>query len=178
VTDPTTAYNLAGNPQQPGSFGNGYNFYGAYATAGQSNIWFQRGFITGQFQWVDSYANQIWLLNQMQIALLTAFGNLLSLPFNAAGQSILQQVLKPAILAGLSFGAFGPGTLTAAQIAEVNQQAGANIANAISTQGWYLQFIAASPAVKTSRGPQQIIFYYLDNEVVQSVSLTSVAIQG
>ena len=176
VSTPTAAQNLGGNPQQPGNYGNGYNFYGAYATAGQGNIWYQRGFVTGPFQWLDSYVNQIWLLNQMQIALLTAFGSLNALPFNSVGQTIIQQVLKPAILAGLSFGAYGPGTLSAAQAATINQQAGANIANAISAQGWYLQFAQASAAVKNARGPQQITFWYFDQGSVQSINLNSVAI--
>jgi hypothetical protein len=178
VSDPLTAQNLGGNPQAPDSFGNGYSFYGAYGTAGQSNTWFQRGFITGPYEWFDGYVNQIWLLNQCQIALLTAFGNLTSLPFTTAGQGIISEVLQPSIQAGLSFGAFGPGPLTTSQQAQINQQAGANIAATISAQGWYLQFIAASPAVKASRGPQQLVLWYLDNGVIQSISLTSVAVVG
>lgn len=178
VIDPTTADNLAGNPQSVGNFGNGYNFYGAYGTAGQNNTWYQRGTVTGPFLWLDSYVNQIYFLNQMQIALLTTFGNLLSIPFNTAGNTIIEQVLQPTITQGLSFGAWSPGPIDAAQAVQINQRAGASIANAISTQGWYVQIIAASSSVRASRGPVQIIFWYLDLGVVQSMNLTSVAIQG
>lgn len=178
VTDPTTAQNLAGNPQVPGSFGNGYNFYGAYATAGQGNIWYQRGSVTGPFLWFDSYINQIWFLNQCQIALLTTIGNVNSIPFNATGQALVEQVLQPAIQSGLNFGMFGPGPIDAGTSAQINQKAGANIAATISAQGWYLQYVPASSAVKASRGPQQLIFWYLDNGSVQSINLSSVAVIG
>jgi hypothetical protein len=178
VSDPTTAQNLGGNPQVPGSYGNGYNFYGAYGTAGQDNIWYQRGSVTGPFQWFDSYINQIWLLNQMQVALLTAFGNLLSLPFGPTGQGIIEQILSTPIAAGLSFGAYGPGSLTSAQSAQINQKAGASIANTLAAQGWYLQFGNPSAIVQASRGPVQLTFFYLDRGSIQSINLNSVAVIG
>ena len=178
VTDPTTADNLAGNPQSEGSFGNGYNFYGAYATAGQSNIWYQRGTVTGPYQWLDSYINQIWFNNQLQIALLTAFGSLNSIPFNNAGATIIEQAIQPAIVAGLAFGAFGPGDITALQAQQVNQTVGANVSTILETQGWYLQIVPASTAVRASRGPLQANLWYNDQGCVQSINLNSIAVQG
>ena len=40
---------------------NGYNFYGAYATATQQFNLFQNGQITGKWRWADAYINQIYL---------------------------------------------------------------------------------------------------------------------
>jgi hypothetical protein len=179
VTDPTTAQNLGGSPQSPSSFGNGYNFYGAYATAGQSNIWFQRNFVTGPFQWLDSYINQIVLNSQMQDDLLTLFANSKSIPFTSAGAALISAALQPTIQQFLGFGAFGPGTLTASQAQQIAQATGsATAANTIATQGWYLQVVQPSASVQTSRGPWQVNFYYLDSGCVQSIALSSVAVQG
>lgn len=179
VSDPTTAQNLGGNPQTPGSFGNGYNFYGAYATAGQNNTWFQRNFVTGPFDWLDSYINQIVLNSELQVDLLTLFANARSIPFTAAGASLITAALQPTITQFLDFGAFGPGTLTASQQQQIAQATGSNTAaNTIATQGWYLQIVPASTAVQSSRGPWQVNFYYLDNGCVQSIALSSVAVQG
>lgn len=177
VSDPTIAVNLAGNPQAEGSFGNGYNYYGAYAQAGQSNIWEQRGTVTGPFQWFSSYINQIVMNNFMSNALLTLFGSALSVPFTAAGLALLATALGPIIQQFLAFGAFSPGTITTAQAQQIFQATGnANAANTLSAQGWFLFFPIASTGVRTSRGPQPIIFYYLDNGAIQSINLSSVAV--
>lgn len=184
VSDPTTAQNLGGNPQVPDNFGNGYNFYGAYANAGQNNIWFQRGFVTGPWQWINSYIFQIWFTNLCQNALLAAFGSFNSIPFTAAGNSILEQVLigtpdEPGpILQALAFGMFGPGTITAQQAAQINQAVGPNAANTISSQGWLLQIVSPTALVKQSRGPLQIKIWYLDNGDVQSAALSVIGLIG
>jgi len=177
VSDPTSAVNLGGNPQTVGSDGNGYNFYGAYATAGQNNTWFQRGFITGPYEWADSYINQIWLNNQLQVALLTAFGNSKSIPFNSAGATIIEQALASPIANGLSFGAYGPGQISASQAQQINAASGnSNAANTVQTQGWYLQVVPASATLKAARGPQQVNFWYNDNGSVQVINLNSIAL--
>jgi Protein of unknown function (DUF3383) len=179
VSNPTVALNLAGNPQATDSFGNGYNFYGAYAEAGVSNVWFQRGFVTGPYEWLDSYINQIWLTSIFQSALLNLFANALSVPFNTAGSAMLESALLSPIQQGLAFGAFGPGAISNSQAQQINSQAGnTNAATAVSSQGWYLQIVPASTAVRASRGPQQINFWYLDNGTVQSISMSSVEVQA
>lgn len=178
VTDPTSAANLAGNPQSAGSRGNGYNFYGAYATAGSTNLWFQRGFVTGPFLWADSYINQIWLNNQLQIALLGFLGSTRSAPFNNTGYNAVANALQPAIDAGLSFGAFGPGTITQTQANSINASAGnANASAALQAQGYYLQVVPASGTIKSARGPLQVNFWYLDNGSIQVINLNSIALE-
>jgi hypothetical protein len=176
VMDPTTANNLAGSPQTS-SFGNGYNFYGAYASANQGFTWFQRGTVTGPYQWLDSYINQIWLNNAFQLALLEFLGTVKSIPYTAAGNSLIEQVLADPIAAGLNFGAFAPGTISAAQAAEVNAAAGTNIAATLQTQGWYLQILPAISAVRAARGSPPMTFWYLDRGSVQAMNLASVAVQ-
>jgi hypothetical protein len=177
VTTQTAAVNLGGNPQTIGSFGNGYNYYGAVASATQNFQWFQRGTVTGPFKWLDSYINQIWWNNLLQTALLNFMSNSKSVPFNNAGASSIEQALQPSINQGVSFGAALPGLISTTQAAEVNTQAGANISNALQTQGYYLQVLQQSSTVRANRGPWQITFWYLDRGSVQSFSLTSVEVQ-
>jgi hypothetical protein len=61
VTDASAASNLIAN---------GYNFYGAYATANQSFVFMQPGQVSGSFNWMDSYINEIWLNSSFQLALM------------------------------------------------------------------------------------------------------------
>lgn len=179
VSDPTVAVNLAGNPQVPGSFGNGYNFYGAYATANQQFVNYQRGTISGPFEWLDSYVNQIWLNNAFQLALIELLTNAKSIPYNAAGSALIQASLADPINAALNFGAIRAGvTLSAQQISEINTAAGnTTAATTISNRGWYLQVGTASPTVRQARGSPPCSFWYCDGESVQALSLASVVVQ-
>lgn len=176
VTTATAATNLGGNPQTD-SRGNGYNFYGAYGAANATFVWLQRGFVTGPFAWLDSYVNQIWLNRSLQIALLNYFRDARSTPFNRAGYTLIENALADVIAAGLNFGAFAPGTITQSQRAAVNNAAGANVADALQAQGYYVQIVDASGAVRANRGPIRGKFWYLDRGSIQSISLDSIALQ-
>lgn len=176
VTDAIVAANLGGSPQSAAR-GNGYNFYGAYGAANNSFVWFQRGFVTGDFEWLDSYINQVWLNNAFQIALLVLLGNMKSIPYNTAGNSLIEAALADPIAAGLNFGAFAPGAISASQIAAVNADAGNNIASTLQTQGWFLQILQASSTVRAARGSPPMKFYYLDRGAVQAITLSSIAVQ-
>ncbi len=177
VTTGQAAVNLGGNPQQLDDFGNGYNYYGAVGSANLGFTWLQRGRVTGRFKWADSYVNQIWWNNLAQSALLDYFDQAKSTPFNTAGAAMIEQVMADPIAAGLNFGMFAPGDISSAQIAQVNQQAGSNIAASLQAQGYYLQVKQQSAAVRSNRGPWAVTFWYLDRGSVQSISLSSVAVQ-
>lgn len=156
---------------------NGYNFYGAYGAANENFVWFQNSQCTGDFAWLDAYIDQIWLNNQLQLALLLLLQNARSIPYSAAGTALIQAALADPINAGLNFGAFSPGAISSAQVAQVNADAGSDIANTLQTQGWFLQVLAASAAVRAARGSPPCTFWYLDRGSIQQINLNSVAVQ-
>lgn len=176
VQDPTIAANLGGNPQVNGSRGNGYNFYGAYGNANANFIWFQRGFVTGDFAWFDSYINQIWMNNAFQNALLNLQKNALSIPYSTDGNALIEAAMADPIQAALNFGACGPGVLSASQVAQVNARAGLNIASVLQTQGYYLQILPAPAATRAGRTSPPCTFWYIDQGSVQAISLSSIAL--
>jgi hypothetical protein len=167
VTTQTAAQNLLAN---------GYNFGGAYGAANQNFTWFQNGQCTGPFKWFDSYINQIWLNNAFQLALLALLQNSLSIPYNAAGNALIAAALAGPIQAGLNFGAFAPGTISAAEISAVNTQAGTNVAGVLQTQGWALQILPASASARNARSSPPCTFWYLDRGSVQQINLASVSV--
>lgn len=177
VTTEAAAVNLGGNPQVEGSFGNGYNYYGAVGSANSNFQWYQRGTVTGRFKWFDSFLNQVWWNNLLQTALLTFLGAMRSIAFDVAGAALIDQALADPIQTGLSFGAAAPGAISSAQIAQVNAEAGANVAGTLQTQGYYLQILQQPSSTRASRGPWRITLWYLDRGSVQSISLSSVAVQ-
>lgn len=179
VSTSTAALNLAGNPQAAAR-ANNYNYYGAVGSAGSSAssfLWLQRGFVTGQFAWFDSYCNQVWLNSFFKLLALTYFNQTKSTPYTPAGYSALEQMLMPAINQGLAFGAFAPGSISASQIQQVNADAGADVATTLQTQGWYLQISTASDAARAARTSPPSKFYYLDRGSVQAFDLSSVLVQ-
>lgn len=178
VTDATTFTNLAGNPQAQGSFGNGYNCYAAIATANANFVNFQRGTISGQYEWLDSFINQIWLTNQMQLALMTLLTTIGSIPYNPAGATLTEGALSDPLNQFVTFGGARTGVaLSNQQIEEVNTRAGADIAQALIAQGYYILVGVASSQVRQSRGSPPITVFYVDGESVQAITLGSVLVQ-
>lgn len=178
VTNGAVAANLGGSPLVAGSFGNNYNFYGAYATANQTFVFFNRGVISGKFQWIDSYVNQIWLNNAFQLDVVELLTQLKSIPYNPAGNALLEAGLSDTIKQAINFGAIRQGVpLSSLQAAEVNQAAGAIIAPTLATRGWYLQVLPATPQVRQSRGSPPCTFWYMDGQSVQALNLASVLLQ-
>jgi Protein of unknown function (DUF3383) len=167
VTDPTTAGNLQSN---------GYNFYGAYGSATSTFVWNYPGTVTGPYAWGDTFQIQIWLNTFFQAQFLTLFQNLLSVPFAQVGISLIQQTAQTVIQQGLLFGAFAPNTLTPGQIAQVNAQAGFNIATALQAQGYYFLAQLPSQGVQANRGPWLLQFFYIDRNGVHVINLSSVLI--
>jgi hypothetical protein len=169
VTNATAAANLQAN---------GYNFYGAYATANDQFVFFYPGAVSGKFQWIDSYINQIWLNNQFQLALITLLSQMKSLPYNPAGRTTIKTAVLDVINQGLNFGAFQPGvTLSNLQIVEVNTTAGMRIDNVLSNNGWYFQVQDATPQIRAARKSPPCFFWYCDGGSVHSINLASIEIQ-
>lgn len=154
---------------------NHYNYYGAVGTANDSFVFFYPGSISGDFLWIDSYVDQIWLNNALQLALMTMLTNMKSIPYNNAGLALIEAALSDTINQGLTFGAYRAGiTLSAAQISQVNTSAGAEIATTLQQRGWYLQIVQASPTVRQDRGSPDMTFWYCDGQSIQHVDLSSI----
>lgn len=169
VTDATSAANLVAN---------GYNFYGDYATASQQFQFFYPGSVSGEFTWIDSYVNQIQLNAALQQTLMSLLTTVKSIPYNPAGYGLIRAALGDPIAAAVNFGTIRTGVpLSQAQAAEVNNAAGVKIDQVLSTQGWYLQILAATPQVRAARQSPPITLWYLDGESVQQIAMASILIQ-
>jgi hypothetical protein len=169
VTDATTAGTLIAN---------GYNFYGDYATANDQFRFFYPGQVSGDFAWLDSFVNQIWLNNALQQSMMTLLTNVTSVPYNTAGYTLIEQSCMDPINAALNFGAIRTGvTLSALQAAEVNNQAGADIASTLQTRGWYLQINDATAQVRAARQSPPMTLWYMDGQAVQQLTLASILVQ-
>ena len=64
---------------------NGYNYYGAWATANDRFTFLYPGQMPGKWKWIDAYVNQIRLNSQLQLALMTLLTSAKAVPYNAVG---------------------------------------------------------------------------------------------
>jgi Protein of unknown function (DUF3383) len=169
VTDATSAQNLIGN---------GYNFYGAYATANQAFTFYQPGQMAGQWQWDDAYTNQRIINSALQLALVELLANTKSVPYTNLGYNLIRAACLDPINQALAFGSIQPGvTLSAAQAAEVNTAAGVKIDTTLSTVGWYLQILDPGSIVRGQRGSPKCTFWYTDGGSVQKINLASIDVE-
>lgn len=178
VTTATAAVNLGGNPQSIGDFGNGYNYYGAIATANQNFLSYQRGTVSGPYLWLDSYINQIWLNNALQLSIFEGLTQVKSAPYNSAGYGLVDAWCMDPINAALNFGAIRAGVpLSESQAADVNNAAGTKIDNILSTRGWYLQILPATVQVRAARSSPPCTLWYMDGQSIQAISLASIEVE-
>lgn len=157
---------------------NGYNFYGAYATANQQFTFLYPGQVSGPFLWIDSYVDEIWMSNAFQLALINLLVQAKSIPYNAFGYALIRAACLDVINQALNFGVIRAGvTLSALQAAEVNAAAGLSVDAVLSNKGWYMQVLDALPQVRAARQSPPCTFWYMDGQSVQSIALASVEVQ-
>lgn len=166
ITDATVANNLIAN---------GYNFYGAYATANDRFVNLQRGSTPGQYKFFDPYINQIWLNSSLQLAFMTLLTSIRSLPYNTTGYNLCRAAAQDPIQAALNAGVIQPGvTLSNSQKAQVNTAAGVNIADTLQTSGYYLQILDANPVARGNRSSPPMTLWYTDGGSIQNIELASI----
>lgn len=169
ITDETVADNLMGN---------GYNFYGAYATANDRFVNLQRGSTPGAYRFFDSYVNQIWFNNALQLSLMGLLTSVRSLPYNTTGYNLMRSAMLDPVQLALLNGVIQPGiTLSNSQRAQVNTAAGASIADTLQTTGYYMQILDADPVTRANRGSPPATIWYTDGGSIQNVELASIAVQ-
>lgn len=169
VTNQTIADTLAAN---------GYNSVNAYATANDRFVFLYPGQVSGQFSWIDSWISQVWMNNAFQLALMTLLTSVGSVPYNDDGRALIEASMRSVVDKAVSFGAIRAGVpLSAQQKAEINNQAGGNVADTIEQRGWYILVGNASADVRAARGSPPIFVWYADGGAVQKITLSSVLVQ-
>lgn len=157
---------------------NGYNFYGVYANAKDQFNRFYPGAISGKWLWADTYANQIWLNANLQLAGFTIMSNVGSLPYNADGYTLVDAAYMDPIAAAVNFGAIRVGvTLSSAQKAQIKNALGVDASPALFAKGYFLQIRDATAAIRVERRSPSCTLFYNDGQSIQRLTLASIAVQ-
>jgi hypothetical protein len=158
---------------------NGYNMYGAFGGPNPANNanWATPGSVSGDWLWVDSYLNQIWLNANLQLAMVNLLEAVSSIPYNAQGDGLVYSAALDPINAAINFGAIRKGiTLSAAQIAEIQFALGFDASASITANGFYLQIAPTSPATRQLRQSPPITLYYTDGQSIQQIVMASIEV--
>lgn len=156
---------------------NGYSFYGSYSLNKTMKQYASDGAITGKYLWLDSFLNQVWINANLVGSYANLFTNNQSFAFNENGYGAVQAAtIDPAELA-LKFGAIQRGVvLDQAQIRIVNNTVGKDISATLYSQGWFLYIPTQTGAARIERDLKGVIFYYVDGQLIQSITMSSTAI--
>lgn len=156
---------------------NGYNFYGAWATANDRFLFLYPGQLPGKWKWIDNYINQIRLNSQLQLALMTLLTSSKSVPYNAVGRAMQRAACQDAINEALNFGSIRAGVeLSEQQRAIVNNESGVDAAAQIEGRGYYLHVGKASPQTRGNRESMPMKLWYTDGGSVHAINMASINI--
>lgn len=157
---------------------NGYTYLGEYASTSNAYTVFYNGSIGGQFMWADTYLNQVWLRRSLQQALFETLMAYKSLPYNSDGYNAVYQGAQDVIGQATRNGVIRAGvTLSPSQRAQINAQAGADIATEVSSRGWYLQVTdPLTTTVRSERGSPVVNFWYCDGGSIQKIVVSSTTV--
>lgn len=168
VTDEQIAQNLLDN---------GYSFYGIYATSNDDFSFLYNGQISGQWLWLDSFLNQVYLNSQFQLTMMVLLTGIPSIPYNQDGYNLIRAGMLDPINQFKNFGGLRAGVvLSESQKAQVNSAAGLDVASDIELQGWYLQILDPGAQARAQRGSPIINFWYTDGGAVQKITIASINI--
>lgn len=157
---------------------NGYNYMGAWATANDGWVFMAEGVISGDFQWFDTYVNQIWINNQLQLALMVLLTTVKSIPYNRDGYAQIEAAMLDPIQTAINFGAIRKGvSLSESQKSIINSAAGKPVDEIITRQGFYLQVLDPTPIVRQARGTPPCNVWYCDGESIHRITLNSIVVQ-
>lgn len=157
---------------------NGYAYYGAWATANERFIFFRNTKVSGDFEWIDAYLNQVYFNAQLQLAFMNMLINYKAIPYNAEGRAIHRAAAQDPINEMLNFGGIQSGVnLSEAQTTQINHEAGFDAAREINAKGYCLLIQDAAAQVRGKRQSLPLKLWYTDGGSVHTVNLASINVQ-
>lgn len=155
----------------------GFNWYGDYATANDRFIFFYPGKMFGKYLFIDTYVNAIWLNSALQLAILSLFNNVARIPYTEAGYTLVRAALKDPVTQAKRAGVIDSGvTLSEAQKAQLNREAGLNIAPILDTDGYYIQVKDPTPQIRAQRGTPVVNVWYTYGGSIHKLEMASTVI--
>lgn len=159
--------------------GNGYSYYGAYAGRGADNTYniMYDGNMPGNYPFFDTFVNQIYLNNQLKLAVFDLLLAMNSIPYNDEGYTKIRAAVLDPVNEALNNGTIRTGVdLSESQKVQISTKVGFDISSELYAQGWYLQIEAATATIRAQRASPSMNFFYCDGGSIQQVTIPSLVI--
>ncbi|MEX9215658.1 DUF3383 family protein [Providencia rettgeri] len=155
----------------------GVNYYGEYSQNAILKNYAASGAITGQFKWIDTFLDQMWIKANLISAYTNLFLNNQSYSFNSNGYAAVKAATVDVMQSAINYGAIQKGvTLDSAQTQIINQQVGKDITGALFTDGWYLHIPTQSGANRLDRTLKGVVLFWVDGQMIQSINMQSTTV--
>lgn len=157
--------------------GKNVNYYGNFATRNDNFIFLQRGVIFGDYKFIDSYVNAVWLKNVMQVAIMSGLKQSPRVPYNEMGYTKIRAWLMDPINRAKNNGVIDAGVvLSELQKSEIAGEAGRDISGEVFTNGYVVQVEDAGAHVRVTRDSPNVSVWYTYGGSVQRVVVASTAL--
>lgn len=155
----------------------GYNVYANFAGTKENFNFIQKGKVSGQFLWLDTFINQIWLNANLQLRSIYVLKDNPLLPYNRIGYSKFIVSWSAQADLAVNYGAIQTGVnLDPSQLQQVESAVGFDVSDSLASKGYYIDIKDAPASVRIERGSPPSTFYYVDGGSIQSITLASIAI--
>lgn len=137
------------------------NYMGNFATRNDNFILSHNGAILGEWDWIDTYINAVWLCNALQVQLMAMFQSANRIPYNEIGYAKIRSNCKDIINRAINNGVIDLGVnISDAQKAELTTLLGADYSDEIRNNGYYLQIVDATASIRQARKTPSINLVY------------------
>lgn len=153
------------------------NYMGNFATRNDNFILSYNGAMLGEWDWIDTYINAVWLCNALQVQLMAMFQSANRIPYNSIGYAKIRSNCKDIINRAINNGVIDLGVnISDAQKAELTSLLGGDYSDEIKNNGYYLQIVDATASIRQARKTPSINLVYTYGGSVHKLVVPATAV--
>lgn len=153
------------------------SFMGNFATRNDEFTFYYDGKMFGDYGYLDTFINTIWLKNVMQLSILNGLTQAGRVPYNEDGYALIRAWLQDPINRALNNGTIDTGlVLSESQKAQIMRETGKDLSTELNTVGYAILIEDAGASVRVGRQSPNISVYYTYAGSVHRVEVASTAI--
>lgn len=152
-------------------------YMGNFSTRNDNFILSYNGAMLGEWDWLDAYINAVWLCNALQVQLMAMFQSANRIPYNENGYAKIRSNCKDVINRAINNGVIDLGVnISNAQKAELTTLLGADYSDEIRNNGYFLQIVDATAAIRQARNTPSINLVYTYAGAVHKLIVPATAV--
>ena len=153
------------------------NYMGNFATRNDNFILSYNGSMLGEWDWIDTYINAVWLCNALQVQLMAMFQSANRIPYNESGYAKIRSNCKDIINRAINNGVIDVGiNMSDAQKSELTTLLGGDYSDEIKNNGYYLQIVDATASIRQARKTPSINLVYTYGGSVHKLVVPATAV--